>query len=138
MGGGGQSVGRNDSRERKAAPQCKKGALSCAPARKFDREGGLPAAAATAAVATAATVAAAATTAAARATILAGTSLADVERASTHLGLVQRSDRIIGTAFHLDEAEAARPAGVPVGDQVDRLDRPIGLEEVLDLLVGSR
>ena len=51
--------------------------------------------------------------------------------------VLQRLDRLVGTARHLHEAEAARPSAIPVGDESDRLDGSVLTEHRADLLVGG-
>src|SRR5688572_1019908 len=49
--------------------------------------------------------------------------LVDAQAPSAELLPVQRRDGAVGIGtVHFDEAEAARPAGLPVGHQLDRLD----------------
>src|SRR5688572_6291025 len=52
--------------------------------------------------------------------------LVHLERTTVHLVAVQALDAAGGIGLrHLDEAEAARLTGVTIGDQGDRLDRPV-------------
>src|SRR4029079_3198463 len=76
--------------------------------------------------------AAAATTAAA---ILARTRLVDLDRAAADFLAVEGADGVVGAVLHLDKAEAARLAGLAVGDQPDAADRAVLPEQVADLLL---
>src|SRR5579871_895102 len=98
--------------------------------------GSISAAARAARVLPAARAAAAATTTTARATAAAATAaallrLVHAQRASAHVLPVEALDRARSVAArHLDEAEAARAAGVAVVDQGDRLDLAMLLEQL--------
>jgi hypothetical protein len=48
--------------------------------------------------------------------------LVDGQRAALELGAAEVLDRLLRPRRHLDEREAPRPAGVPVGDDLGRLD----------------
>jgi hypothetical protein len=71
----------------------------------------LPAALPTAAVAAVSTAA----------TIFLGFGFVDIESAAVHVAAIDGSDGFVscGVIGHFDESEAARPAGVTVGNQVD-------------------
>src|SRR5262249_52147247 len=49
------------------------------------------------------------------AAVLAGPGLVDGQRPTVEFGAVEGGDRLLRTLGHLDEAEAARPAGLAVG-----------------------
>src|SRR5262249_21864954 len=89
-----------------------------------------------AATATAAAVATAKPAAARRALAR----LVDGQRTATEIAAVQVADRAVGVlgASHLDESEAAWPAGVAVGDELDLHHVPAVLSEQLaNLLLVS-
>src|SRR6185369_10604399 len=93
------------------------------------------AAAATAATATAETAPTAATTAAAG-----SLRLLDLDRASVQVGAVEPADglfRFLGRR-HLDEAEAARAAGIPVRHHTGRFDGARSRECFPQPLIGRR
>jgi hypothetical protein len=81
--------------------------------------------------------------AAARATAAAGTAAvlgdADRERAPAHLEPVELADGVLGLLgrAHLDEAEAARASGLPVGRDLGVDDLTMSAEQVLQLLDGG-
>src|SRR6516162_4112205 len=64
--------------------------------------------------------------------------LVDPQRAAAELLAIQILDgaRSVG-AGHLDEAEAARPAGVAIGDDAHRLDGAVLCEQLTQLGVGG-
>src|SRR5690606_25918521 len=70
---------------------------------------------------------------------LAGTRLVDREPPAGGIGAVQLLDRPPGLVVvrHLDEAEATRPAAVPVHDDRGRLDRPVPAEHSRQVFVGE-
>src|SRR5690349_13883455 len=65
-------------------------------------------------------------------------SLVDAQRATAELLAIEILDgaRCVG-ARHLDEAEAARAAGVAIGDDAHRLDGAMLCEQLTELGVGS-
>jgi hypothetical protein len=60
-------------------------------------------------------------------TLFTGFRSVDCEIPTTEVFLVQGGDRLVPTARHFHEPEAALPPSFPVGDQLDRFDRPIDL-----------
>src|SRR5262249_18913529 len=62
--------------------------------------------------------------------------LVDGQRAALELGAAQRRDGLVAPVTHLDEPEAARTAGVAVGDDLGAADRAV-LAEQLDEVVGG-
>src|SRR5262245_60845319 len=73
---------------------------------------------ATAAAATTSATTAVAAAATAATTLLARSGLVHGERAALEHGPVHRGDRRVGAVAHLHEAEAARPAGVAILDDL--------------------
>src|SRR5439155_5140636 len=73
------------------------------------------------------------------ASTLAGLRLADVDLPAADVAAVQTRDGLAGLArrAHLDEAEAARAAGVAVGDHGCRLTRPHFREQSLEVRAGG-
>ena len=53
-------------------------------------------------------------------------------------GGVERRDRRLAAARHLDEAEAARPTGLTVGDEVDGIDVAVRAEQLANLVRRAR
>jgi hypothetical protein len=45
---------------------------------------------------------------------------------------MQGGDRLVCATRHFHEPEAAQPSGLPVGDQIDVFDRPIGAKKLLN------
>src|SRR5262245_50689817 len=65
--------------------------------------------------------------------------LVDRQRPAVDHLAVHPGDRGLGlpVGAHLDKPEPLRPAGVPVGDQLGRLDSPVGGEQLLELTLGD-
>ncbi len=75
---------------------------------------------------------------ASRTTVLLGPSFIDTESTSLEFRVVQILDRFVGGALvHLHESETARVAGLPIDDQIDRVDLSIGLEQCADIVIVS-
>jgi hypothetical protein len=69
-----------------------------------------------------------------------GTRLVHVESSSLMVAAVQARNRRIrlGVVGHLDESEATTSTGLPVAQDLGRVDRPERLEELLKILRGGR
>src|SRR6185312_15890612 len=64
--------------------------------------------------------------------------LVDPECPAIHLKAVQGLDRPLGLALrHLDETEAAWPAGFPIVDELDRFHLAVTLEQCFHVLLGG-
>src|SRR5262249_30255683 len=85
-----------------------------------------------------AAAAAASSPAAASATAAAILGFVDAQRPSAHVAPVQLVDRLIGVpVVHLHEPEAARTAGLAVGDHGHRVDLPDGGKEIPEIRLGG-
>src|SRR5262245_36242964 len=100
---------------------------------------GTAAAAATVAAAPTPAAPAAATAATATTAVLTRPGLVDGQRAALVVRAVECFDGALGLAIvgHLDEAEATRPAGFPVGDDLCARDRAIRLKECKQIVGGA-
>src|SRR3990172_2445198 len=83
--------------------------------------------------------AAAAASPPAAATVTLGPGFVDVQRATAELGAVDAADSRLGGrgVRHLDEGEAARAAGVAVGDDADAIHLAVSRKDVAELLLGD-
>src|SRR6185295_8475049 len=64
--------------------------------------------------------------------------LVDGERAAAELGAVEVVNRRVATLGHLDEAEAARAAGVAVGDDLGAGHGAVVAERLAEVVRGGR
>ncbi len=68
----------------------------------------------------------------ARPTLFTGFRMVDREIPALKVFLVKCRNRLVPTARHFHEPEAAQPPGFPVGDQIDAFNRPIGAKKLLN------